>query len=420
MTVTQPAPAQQRLSFLDALRGIAALAVVLQHCAELLWPRYLEWSQTSFRPGAWGVFVFFMLSGFVIPLSTKRETSAISFWIGRLFRLFPLYWFALVVAAVLYQLDLYPRWPEFQGSFGRNLFVNFSMVQEFLGTPHLIGAAWSLAYEFVFYLFISIAIIGGFTNSSVKTTSLTLAASASVGLLIHPEFVTNPQNIIKSAIVPSATVVAIALVFLPRIEGWKHQALAFGLIFATVGFTLNQPRDLWFSLLLFATIGCGWVYHGAYTKQHSLWIASLLSLAVVVLTVVQFVWWANPASRNADMLTILAAHVTFAAFYQLRNVVFPKALTWLGLISYSVYLNHAIVIHAVPEIEGQPILTLLVWVVVTVVVSYGTYRFVEKPAHQLGSRLRSAYRDKYVISLTEPGTTKTKVPLRATVASGTV
>ena len=77
-------------------------------------------------------------------------------------------------------------------------------------------------------------------------------------------------------------------------------------------------------------------------------------------------------------------------------------------------------IHAVPEIEGQPILTLLVWVLVTVVVSYGTYRFVEKPAHQLGSRLRSSYRDKYVISLTESGTTKTKVPLRATVAGGTV
>src|SRR5439155_10410242 len=46
-----------RLEFLDALRGIAAMAVALQHGAELLWPGYLRWSVEVFRPGELGVFV---------------------------------------------------------------------------------------------------------------------------------------------------------------------------------------------------------------------------------------------------------------------------------------------------------------------------------------------------------------------------
>jgi len=33
-----------RLEFLDALRGIAAMSVAVQHGAELIWPSYLRWS----------------------------------------------------------------------------------------------------------------------------------------------------------------------------------------------------------------------------------------------------------------------------------------------------------------------------------------------------------------------------------------
>jgi hypothetical protein len=95
MTATHPGPGdlagpalgpastvKGRLEFLDALRGIAALAVALQHGAEILWPAYLRWSIEVFRPGEYGVFVFFICSGFIIPASLEKYGSVARFWIG--------------------------------------------------------------------------------------------------------------------------------------------------------------------------------------------------------------------------------------------------------------------------------------------------------------------------------------------------
>ena len=89
-----------RFEFLDALRGIAAMALVLQHSAEFIWPAYLKFSIEVVRPGEFGVVLFFLVSGFIIPASIEKYASLGRFWVGRFFRLFPLYW-ACVLAALL-------------------------------------------------------------------------------------------------------------------------------------------------------------------------------------------------------------------------------------------------------------------------------------------------------------------------------
>ncbi len=73
----------------------------MQHGAELLWPGYLRWSVEYFRPGEYGVFVFFLVSGFIIPASLEKRGSVRAFWVGRVLRLYPLYWVALVAVAVV-------------------------------------------------------------------------------------------------------------------------------------------------------------------------------------------------------------------------------------------------------------------------------------------------------------------------------
>src|SRR5207237_10271908 len=88
----KPVKAQQRLQFLDAVRGIAAFTVAVQHTVETVSPSYLKWSHEVFRPGEWGVILFFVSSGFIIPVSLERYRSVGRFWIGRFFRLYPLYW----------------------------------------------------------------------------------------------------------------------------------------------------------------------------------------------------------------------------------------------------------------------------------------------------------------------------------------
>ncbi|WP_049574380.1 acyltransferase family protein, partial [Nonomuraea sp. SBT364] len=77
-----------RLGWLDALRGIGALAVVGEHLTTWAMP----WLRpTAFNVGMYGVLVFFLVSGYIIPQSLERRGDLRGFWIGRVFRLYPLY-----------------------------------------------------------------------------------------------------------------------------------------------------------------------------------------------------------------------------------------------------------------------------------------------------------------------------------------
>jgi peptidoglycan/LPS O-acetylase OafA/YrhL len=39
--------------------------------------------------GLYGVFVFFMVSGYIVPASLERRGSVRGFWVSRVFRLYP-------------------------------------------------------------------------------------------------------------------------------------------------------------------------------------------------------------------------------------------------------------------------------------------------------------------------------------------
>jgi len=55
-----------------------------------------------FDPGQYGVFVFFLVSGYIVPASLERKGSVRGFWVSRVFRLYPLYLFALSAMIVLW------------------------------------------------------------------------------------------------------------------------------------------------------------------------------------------------------------------------------------------------------------------------------------------------------------------------------
>src|SRR6266700_4712282 len=80
-----------RLAWLDALRGLAALAVVFDHASTLVVTSTHSFLYQWFNFGQYGVFVFFLVSGYIIPASLERKGSIPGFWTGRLFRLYPMY-----------------------------------------------------------------------------------------------------------------------------------------------------------------------------------------------------------------------------------------------------------------------------------------------------------------------------------------
>jgi peptidoglycan/LPS O-acetylase OafA/YrhL len=154
-----------RLSSVDALRGAAALGVVLYHTVgpnALFGPRVLNWLAIPILPmirfGYVGVFLFFVISGFCIHLSrakaqveNKSPVSFTAFWKRRFRRLYPPYIIALV---------LYLGITAFTTKFQLTPFYVWDVVSHVLMLHNLDsrtvysinGVFWTLAIEEQLYL----------------------------------------------------------------------------------------------------------------------------------------------------------------------------------------------------------------------------------------------------------------------------
>ena len=144
-----PAPNESRVVELDALRGLAALAVVAFHYTTHYGNEvgHVSPLPVSFAFGNYGVNLFFLISGFVIFMTLERTRSALDFVVSRFSRLFPAYWAAILLsAAVVYTIGMPSQrlpWKE--------VALDFTMIQEILGGEHLDGSYWTLQVELFFY-----------------------------------------------------------------------------------------------------------------------------------------------------------------------------------------------------------------------------------------------------------------------------
>ncbi|MGW7454264.1 acyltransferase family protein, partial [Streptomyces sp. NPDC054787] len=110
-------------------------------------------------------------------------------------------------------------------------------------------------------------------------------------------------------------------------------------------------------------------------------------------------WRTWTGSWMAWSFAYVAAWAVFIAGMLLRKRRFPRWLSWLGAISYSLYLLHNPVIHAMNWLlEGRaPIeswtgraVQLSAFTAVLLVLSYLSYRLVELPFQNLGRRVVKA------------------------------
>jgi peptidoglycan/LPS O-acetylase OafA/YrhL len=138
-----------RIADLDALRGLAALAVVLFHYTS----RYQElyghaspvWLEVPW--GHHGVELFFAISGFVIFMTLDRCRRLTDFAVSRASRLYPAYWAAIalttLILAVASRTDLLRSPAE--------IAINLTMTQSFLRVDSVDGVYWTLSVELAFY-----------------------------------------------------------------------------------------------------------------------------------------------------------------------------------------------------------------------------------------------------------------------------
>ena len=181
----------RRLAFLDVLRGLAALAVLFQHLYQGLSPAFNVFSQHWLNFGAFGVALFFLVSGFIIPASLEKHRSLREFWRGRLFRLFPLYLFVLIVVLITDAKHLTPTMDP--GCHPRLwcIAANTTMMEEYVDVGPILAVAWTLGLEMVFYILCSVAFALGWLRHSralVLWSSGVLLVLTGAGLLSHRSF----------------------------------------------------------------------------------------------------------------------------------------------------------------------------------------------------------------------------------------
>lgn len=331
-----------RLDFLDAIRGYAALAVFLGHAGLELWPRFREFDFSRFAIGNFGVILFFLCSGFIIPVSLERQNSLKRFWIRRLCRLFPLYWFSIFVCFVggyYLQLNLLPA-DFFDRPLGM-VAANATMLQALWGYPNIMGLYWTLFWEMVFYFLVS----GLFLVRWHKRT-----APVTLGLIVMAFLVETVVPLLGGTRYPVGIVSFLATMFC-----------------GTVAYRMSS---------------------GEMSRGTAMTILAL-GFGMVTITALGNPWEAGGIWSQMHLLTArITAFIVFALAFAQRSKRIAAPSLYLGRISYSVYLMHPIVMTVVPQ-AGTSLLTLVIWLGVLLLVASFTYRWIEQPGIALGQRLTS-------------------------------
>jgi peptidoglycan/LPS O-acetylase OafA/YrhL len=138
-----------RIVELDAMRGLAALAVVMFHYTTFYDSQvgHTNPLPLEFPAGNYGVHLFFLISGFVIFMTLERTRGSADFVVSRFSRLFPAYWMAIVATSLVVAAIGMP-WQRVSAT---DLLLNLTMVQQFLGAEHVDGSYWTLQVELFFY-----------------------------------------------------------------------------------------------------------------------------------------------------------------------------------------------------------------------------------------------------------------------------
>lgn len=323
----------KRIGVLDALRGIAALSVVIFHLTANYRsdsPNNLAFDSTfDFKHGHYGVELFFIISGFVIFMTTEKVKNLQDFAFRRFFRLYPIYWVCLSLTFTI------TTWYNLSGRVVGfvDYMANFTMIHRILGCKSVDGVYWSLFIELCFY-----------------------------GLIAALYFFNQLKNIYYIGFIwLILTVVNNAFHQLPL-----HTFLCF---------------ENGFSALFFAGILFYKMYKGDLSlKNH-------VGIIVCMLCTIGTQYFLPRSTSDMPFIIIIPFLLFYLFIYGKLDWLVNRVTLFLGQISYVLYLIHmniSYVIYAM--IKGfTPInspLFVLIPLTIVVFLSWGLTTFVEKPILQ--------------------------------------
>lgn len=352
-----------KYDFIDALRGFAILGVVLIHVSQWIVPTSKTF-QIVAADGALGVQLFFVASALTLFLSldTRRANEAYpirNFFIRRFFRIAPMFYLAILVFTLIY------------GFSARNFAPNgvrwwyILATATFMSGWHpetinsVVNGGWSIAVEMTFYLFVPMLFI---YLKNIKRTVLFIAAA----LLL---------NWVLTTIVHTV---------LPPLYPQNQQYL------------IDSFTYFWFFTQL-PIFGIGILVFHLFTRYRKIQDRNLGYILLVAAFFLMIAFLKTDTFQNLIQQTFLMAigfaFLALGMYFSNTKVLVNPIITWIGKISFSVYLVHFIVLHFTRQIfpgdfpiQGNlgTIIGYFTILIPSLGISTLTYRFIEKPGMQLG------------------------------------
>jgi len=215
---------------IQMLRGLAASVVCFFHFTNGA-PDYLpddNFIKQVFSYGHYGVQIFFVVSGFILPYSLYKLNYRIknfkNFFLRRLIRLEPPYLlsiFLVIALAYVSMLSPFYRGKPFTLDWN-NFFFHFGYLNAFLNESWLNPVYWTLAIEFQFYLILGV-LYNFFKDSSRPVQLLILFLFLILSLIIKD------NNLIFHHAPMFIMGILTFLFFIKKIEIKSYVAIAFAL-----------------------------------------------------------------------------------------------------------------------------------------------------------------------------------------------
>jgi peptidoglycan/LPS O-acetylase OafA/YrhL len=396
-----PPPGNPRFPYIDSVRAIAVLSVLVYHVAavtgDLNKPVTGDLMAVA---GTQALSVLFMTSGFLLyrPFVRARAAgrplpSRVRYLRRRMLRILPAYWFALTVLAIFPGIA-----GVYTGDWWRYYFFLQLYSSRTLNTG--IPVAWTLCVEMSFYLLLPLwatvirrVKIGAGPRAWLHGELATLGAVALFGAVVQ---------VLASRLVVS-DIVADSLLGNCT---WIALGMALAVLSVDCVARSSEPKPLRIlgahpGASLLAAAAC-WMGATAVLQPGGV-LGILLSLE----TKQPYARSLGDIALTFGVCVFLAVPVIFgdqAAPGLTRRVLGWRPLMWVGLVSYGVYLWHLAVVSVLGEssdpahfsasglglasqIGFAPTLVLLVLTMaVTLVIAGLSYRFVELPFLRLKER----------------------------------
>jgi peptidoglycan/LPS O-acetylase OafA/YrhL len=386
--VVAPPPGNPRFPLMDSLRALAALGVLVAHVAIFSGnAQHLSWGVVPGNLDV-GVTLFFVLSGFLLyrPFFNSELGGAPVPRIGdyarrRVLRIVPAYWLALTVLA------LYPGVPGiFSGDWWR--YYGFLQFYSYHTSIRGLGVAWTLCVEVAFYAVLP------FYAAITRRATRRLGRAARIRSQLMLLCVLAVGSIVLR-VADQGTVMQNSLLT-------HFYWFALGMALAVVSVTFHGRHDLPRAVrMVNAHPGMCWL---AALIVYLAMCAVLNSAPQHLYYSVSQAFWQHVLSGVIAMLIVLPAVFGQRAGGWPRRMLSWRVLTWLGLISYGIYLWHATIATTLVSHNVQHFFPLFFAdVALTITIAAASYHFVERPILQLKNRrLRLVHRSESAVGTAHP------------------